>query len=97
MKYLITILFLSVALSVFACGKKKLTKVEVVKDCTGSYLRTAGKDYLVCNESKLANFQSGATVNASYKSVTNCKEHENKIVCMMFHEHAGIIEITAIK
>ncbi|HTN16950.1 MAG TPA: hypothetical protein VL092_04655 [Chitinophagaceae bacterium] len=80
-----------------ACKKDTSKKMTVVKDCTGSYLRSGGKDYHICNESKVASFADGTTVTASYKKVSDCKEQEGKVICMMYHENEGWIEITGIR
>lgn len=80
-----------------ACKKDTGKKMTVVKDCTGSYLRSGGKDYHICNTDKVASFADGATVMASYKKVSDCKEQEGKVICMMYHENEGWIEITGIR
>jgi hypothetical protein len=80
-----------------ACKKETGKKMTVVKDCTGAYLRSEGKDYHICNEDKVAAFADGATVMASYKKATDCKEQADKIVCMMYHENEGWIQVMAIR
>jgi hypothetical protein len=93
-------LFVYSAIALFtltACKKESGKKMTVVKDCTGSYLRSDGKDYHICNVGKIEAFADGATVTASYKKVTDCKEQSDKIVCMMYHANEGWIEIVAIR
>ena len=51
-------------LSMCAC-EKNCKSMLVVRDCTGTYLRVADKDYHVCNTEKLAKYSNGETVNAS--------------------------------
>ena len=81
-----------------ACKKDTGKKMTVVKDCTGSYLRSEGKDYHVCNTEKTEGFKDGTTVMASFKKIDKCTGAESdKIVCMMYHENEGWIEISGIK
>ncbi len=68
----------------------------VIRDCTGTYLRIDSKDYLVCNESILKPYATNSAVTASYNKITVCKEHEGKMVCMMYHENEGLIRITSL-
>ena len=42
-----------VSLLLISCEKERTEKVTVIKDCTGSYLRFDGKDYLICNREKI--------------------------------------------
>jgi hypothetical protein len=78
-----------------SCKKETTRKMTVIKDCTGSYLRIDGKDYNVCNYAMLEPFPNNATVTASYKRISGCTN--DRIVCMMFHENEGWIEVVAIR
>ena len=78
------------------CGKSQT--VTVVKDCTGTYLRVDGKDYLVCNREKVSSFADGTTVNASFKKINECDgSAKDAFVCMMFHENEGWIKVEKIQ
>ncbi len=71
----------------------------VIKDCTGSYLRdTSGKfDFQVCNIERLAGYENGTKVEAYFERLKECKSKDTLIVCKMFHENEGWIEVKDIK
>ena len=84
-------------LSLFACEKVINEKMTVAKDYTGIYLRFNNNDYHVCNTEKLTSFQNGDTVIATFKKIKDCTGSEKgKIICMMYHENEGWIEIEKI-
>lgn len=91
----------SASVAVFAlmsCKKESGEKVTVVKDCTGTYLQINGKDYQVCNLEKTNGFANGTTVIASYKKISKCTgSAADQIVCMMYHENEGWIEVMSIR
>lgn len=96
----------SLSLSVFAvsvlaaCNSvppKKSAEATVVRDCTGTYLRINSNDYLVCNSGVLKDYQEGSKVKANYSKTTYCPEKEGQIVCMMYHENKGMINIHKIE
>lgn len=94
------ILFLLAVFTVLAvaCKKTPRTTVTVVRDCTGTYLRMDGKDYLVCNLEQVERFADGAVVKASFKRLKECNgSAKDRIVCMMVHEHEGWIEVLSIE
>ena len=71
--------------------------MTVLKDCSGTYLRTDGKDFHVCNQEKLSSFSSGTNVTATFKTLQNCKALEEKFVCMLYHQNEGWIEVCNLK
>lgn len=86
-------------LSFTSCKKEcnKGSEVTVIVDCTGSYLRSGGKDYHVCNPEKLSGFQNNELVYADYKKIKVCNgSAADDIVCMMAHENEGWIEVKSI-
>lgn len=95
LKTIVTVLSIA-ALSSCAANFQN-QKATVVGDCTGKYLRIAGKDYQVCNTDLLNNFKNGSTVTATFEKIKNCPEFEGKISCMMYHPNEGIIRIKSIK
>ena len=76
---------------------KKTQKMEVVRDCTGTYLKKDGKDHYVCNESKLSSYASGDKVKVQYDVLAECFGLIDQPVCLLFHEFEDKIEITKIK
>ena len=69
---------------------------QVVKDCTGTYIRYSNKDYLVCNSEQLAGAASGAWVTTSFNKVDICVNMELP-TCNVVHEHSGSVEIICIR
>lgn len=81
-----------------SCKKGTSVKMTVVRDCTGTYLRKGGKDYHVCNLEKVTLFNDGQDVIVNYKKLKKCNGSGNDmIVCLMFHENEGWVEVTEIE
>jgi hypothetical protein len=98
MKNRLYLLFLGFLLANAACQKENKVNMTVVRDCTGTYLQKDGKDYQVCNLEKVKNFDDGTKVTASYKRLKERKGSGiDQIVCLMYHQSEGWIEVTAIK
>ena len=89
-------LFSILLFSNFTCNKEESTKMTVVKDCTGVYLRFNAKDYQVCNEEKLDSYSDGTELDIVYQNITSCPSLNNKIICMMYHAREGWIEVKSI-
>lgn len=97
-----------IGFTIYSCSESKsaslnsqfdeANKVEatVVKDCTGSYLRMNNKDYQVCNVDVLSDYESNSKIEVNYKSISTC-DWGDQIICEMYHENEGLIEITGIK
>lgn len=86
---------LIVTLIVFIIGCKKndpSVEATVTRDCTGTYVQIKGQDYMVCNYKKLQNFNEGDKILIAYTPIETC--NSDQIVCMMFRQHSGIVEIT---
>lgn len=84
------------ALLVFATScKKNVEGAEVVRDCTGTYLRIENEDLKVCNSEILDGYLEGEKVNAKYKKVQDCADEG--AVCMLYHEYSASIEISNVK
>ncbi len=89
-----------VILFLFSTGCKKECNqtATMVRDCTGTYLHLDGKDFRVCNLEKAESFPDGVAVNVTFKRIKKCKgSTENDIVCAMYHENEGWIEVLEIK
>ena len=84
-------------LMLVACNKQINHKATVVRDCTGVYLRVNEKDYHVCNVDKLSSFPDGSLVNARFERKKDCRQEEEKMVCKMYHQNEGWIEVTLVK
>ncbi len=80
----------------FSCDKKT-QKMEIVRDCSGTYLKKDGKDHYVCNESKLSSYATGDKVKVQYDVLTECFGLIDQPICLLYHEFEDKIEITKIK
>ncbi|SKB75315.1 hypothetical protein SAMN05660477_01023 [Soonwooa buanensis] len=92
----------SVTLSAFfSCSSLVKNEAEtgnIVRDCTGTYIRIAGKgDFLVCNDKLIKDKKDGEKLNVSYEMTKDCSERDGIVTCMMYHEHKGLIRITSFK
>jgi len=84
----------------FSCATvhDRLQTGTIVRDCTGTYLRVAeNEDYLVCNSDILVSKKDGEKVSVVYDYTKECKERDGKIMCMMFHENKGMIQVKSVK
>jgi len=93
--FIVTAVFL---LSFLSCKKEQTEKVEVVRDCTGTYLRFDLKEYRVCNLEKVDSFPDGAMVEATFVKKNECNgSAKDAIVCAKFHQNDGWIRVDEIK
>ena len=91
------LLFILIMLLV-SCKKNDCVKAELVKDCTGVYLRIDSKDYQVCNLEKVSAFNNGAKISVSYKKISECKgTASDQVVCLMYHANEGWVEVLKIE
>jgi hypothetical protein len=92
-----TIIILVLSILVLACTKKSGVEASITRDCTGTYIRIQDKDYLVCNINSVAEYNEGEKVKVSYRMETECPEREGLMVCMMYHENAGMVRVLKVK
>jgi hypothetical protein len=98
MKLLLYITTASVMLTAFGCKKELHKTAEIIRGCTGTYLRIDGKNYKVCNLEKVASFTNGTTVEASFKKISGCKGSGNfPVTCYMGYDFDSWIEVKRIK
>jgi hypothetical protein len=87
----ISIVFIS-----FGCDKEK-QRMEVIKDCTGVYLRTkGGQDYKVCNDELLENITGGTKIKVTFDNLDECFGILEPPTCSETHTFEGKIEVTEI-
>jgi uncharacterized ubiquitin-like protein YukD len=91
-------LFIAVsALTIFSsCSSVSGIQAVVVRDCTGTYIRLNDKDQLVCNSEKLKDYKDGDTVRVRLKKTTYCNELKDEAVCLMYHEHDGMVRVIEV-
>jgi len=89
------LLLLIVLIGIISCSKVN-KNATIIKDCTGSYIRFADKDYHICNGDKVDGLDSGTKVMVSFKKISSCSEGFF-IVCRLYHENEGWVKITMLK
>lgn len=70
--------------------------MQVIKDCTGTYLRYNQKDYLVCNNSTLSGYSSGTRISAAFNKIAACGTPAQGI-CNMYHPYEGYAQIVCLR
>lgn len=72
--------------------------MEVIKDCSGVYLRARnGQDFKVCNEELLDNINGGTKIKVTYDNLTECFGILEPLPAgCANHTFEGKIEITEI-
>lgn len=78
------------------CNASYSGGMQVIKNCTGTYLRYQQKDYQVCNTSALAAYDNGNSVNASFNKISGC-DSIPPIVCLMLHANEGYVEVVCAR
>ena len=74
---------------------KTSCKLEVIKDCTGTYVRWNEKDYQVCNFELLEKFKGGETIEAKFYRLNECNNPllKDMMFCAMFHQNEGWVKV----
>lgn len=96
MKHLPLFRFFILSFFIFTGCNKDQISVEVIKDCTGVYLRDNGLDRFVCNDYILDSYESGSHIKVKYDILDLCFGLEEEVTCMMVHEFYDRVEITDI-
>jgi hypothetical protein len=81
-----------------SCTKNKFNQAEVVKNCTGNYLKMNNKIYAACNADELDKYSNGTTISVKYKKIKECShESQNQYVCFMAFNYDSFIELISTK
>lgn len=81
-----------------SCAKIDKREAEVVKNCTGVYLRYDKKSYAVCNEEMLSDYNAGDRVTAKFKHIDTCnRDMSHNLKCFLLYESHGTIKVLKIK
>ena len=96
-KFLFISLSIGIILFASSCDKQ-YEKLEVVKDCTGSYLRTkSGLDFYVCNFAILNEYPTGKKIKVKYDVLNTCFGLIEDPSCEMAHVYEDVIDVIEIK
>ena len=96
MKTIKIISFLAVILFFSSCEKDIFGNIEVVHNCTGSYLKIDGNNYLICNKDIVDNYEDGDIVSAEVDYITWNDCNNTWAACFMAFEHEGVIQVKTI-
>ncbi|MFA6152370.1 MAG: hypothetical protein WC716_13685 [Chitinophagaceae bacterium] len=70
--------------------------IQVIKDCTGTYIRYLEKDYRVCNEDVLKYHNNGSRATLTFFKVDSCSELP-LYICNMYHQNEGLVTVSCIR
>lgn len=90
------LLLIVLTLVLSSCSKWS-KKMEVIRDCTGLYLKKDTKEYKVCNESKLESIATGEKIKVDYDVLSECFGLIEPPTCTEFHNFENLIEVVRIK
>jgi len=100
-KRLAILLIFSFVFLITSCSKENTYKVaEVTKNCTGTYIITDDKTYLVCNEQILGQNKEGDKIEVKFKLIgfEECKKNGyDPAGCYLGFKFDDQIEISKIK
>jgi hypothetical protein len=71
-------------------------KSILIKDYTGSYLQIKGRDFRICDESKVDHISNGTEIIAIFRTTSSC-ENFNKYTCVKMHKSEGNVRISKIR
>jgi hypothetical protein len=80
-----------------SCKEVGTQKAQVIRNCTGTYLRVEDKDYLVCNLNLLTQYADNEQIEIGIHHIAECPDLNNKTICMMVYPNAGIVEVVPAK
>lgn len=94
-----TLLAISIGfIFLFSSCNKDYEKLEIVKDCTGSYLRTkSGLDYYVCNFAILDAYAAGTKIKVKFDVLNTCFGLIENPTCTESHTYEEVIDVLEIK
>ena len=96
MKYLSLLVACSAMLLLTGCNKD-YRSATVERNCTGVYIDLGEKTYAVCNGEVLEGIPVNTEVQVYFKKSSSCPQADDLIVCMMYFEHDGYIEVLDVK
>lgn len=70
--------------------------VQVIKNCTGTYIRYLGKDYRVCNEELLQYYPDGSRATATFSPAGDCSNGD-RYLCSMYYYYEETVNISCIR
>jgi len=95
------LLLFSLVVLYASCSKENTFKLaEVTKNCTGTYIKTEGITYMVCNEQILKQNKEGDIIEVKMKLIDSeeCnRDRYNQVGCFKHFIYNGQIDIIKVK
>jgi len=87
----------SILILLSSCSKE-FVSMEVVRDCSGTYLKNkSGAESYVCNKDKINQFSTGDMIDVKVEIVEECYGILEEPTCLLYHPFENRIEVKAIK
>lgn len=91
---LITLLLIG-SLVFISCKPKCDRDAQIIRDCTGTYIRVDNKDYKVCNVGIVSGRADNVIIKVKYKRLDSCSK-KSEPMCLMAHDNQGWVEILEV-
>lgn len=70
--------------------------VQIIKNCTGAYIRYLGKDYRVCNDELLKYYADGSQASVTFSPAGDCSQGD-RYLCNMYYFYEETVTISCIR
>lgn len=96
MRKILALLIIIPFLGIISCSKQS-SEITLVRDCTGTYARINGDDWLICNYADITDYPDGSVMDVEFIQLQECSASEPpESTCLEYHESRGFIRISAI-
>ena len=96
-KTLSFVALLAFIFSIQSCSKKAKT-VEVIRNCTGTYLEINNAEYLVVNPSSIEFIETNSKISVDYQiEAQNDPLNEGLTICAMHYSYDGYVRVLKLK
>lgn len=76
--------------------KTNTPEVDIIRNCTGTYIRFNKQDYKVCNQEVLIDFENNKKVNLTFRDSYPCKIPKDTAICTMYHPFISAVTVTKV-
>lgn len=81
-----------------SCEKVSKGEARMLRNCTGTYLKTGAKEYKVCNLERTDPVADDATVKVKFKKIGTCKgTASRRSACEMAYPYESWVEVLKIE
>ena len=79
----------------FGCSKSVFQEMEIVRNCTGIYLKKSHKEYRVCNNQDIEGYSDGELIKVTFEPISVCSE--GGFYCEMAYDYEEDINLLEVK